>query len=66
MRININNFLAGLAMGIVFFCCICADALMVCLGTAFLPVTLSLVAAAYGCLRLSDRIGRRYILIVKK
>lgn len=46
-----------LAMGLIFGICLFADALMECLGSAFLPVTFSLLGVAYLLMKLSDRMA---------
>ena len=63
MRFNITKTINGLA-GTIFFVCFCADSLMERLGpVACLFVTLALLTLAYSLLKLTDRMGRRYILI---
>lgn len=66
MRLNINSVLDTLGFTLFLFCCLCADSLMECLGAACLPVMLALYALACYLLRLSDRLGRRCILVGKR
>lgn len=64
MRFNITKTINGLAGTIFFFVCFCAGSLMERLGpVACLFVTLALLTLAYSLLKLTDRMGRRYILI---
>ena len=67
MRFNITKAINVLAGAIIFFVCLCADSLMECLSpVACLSVTLGLLTLAYFLLKLTERLGRRYILIGKK
>ena len=64
MRFNITKTINGLAGTIFFYVCFCAGSLMERLGpVACLFVTLALLTLAYSLLKLTDRMGRRYILI---
>ena len=67
MRFNITKAINVLAGTIIFFVCLCADSLMECLSPmTCLSVTLGLLTLAYFLLKLTERLGRRYILIGKK
>lgn len=67
MRFNITKAINVLAGTIIFFVCLCADSLMECLSpVTCLSVTLGLLTLAYFLLKLTERLGRRYILIGKK
>lgn len=67
MRFNITKVINILAGAIIFFVCLCADSLMECLSPmTCLFVTLGLLALAYFLLKLTECLGRRYILIGKK
>lgn len=67
MRFNITKVINVLAGTIIFFVCLCADSLMECLSPmTCLFVTLGLLALAYFLLKLTECLGRRYILIGKK
>lgn len=67
MRFNITKAINVLAGAIIFFVCLCADSLMECLSPmTCLSVTLGLLTLAYFLLKLTERLGRRYILIGKK
>lgn len=66
MRFNITKAINVLAATIIFFICLCADSLMEYLGpVTYLFVTLTLLTLAYFLLKLTGRLGRRYILIGK-
>lgn len=67
MRFNITKVINVLAGTIISFVCLCADSLMECLSPmTCLFVTLGLLALAYFLLKLTECLGRRYILIGKK
>lgn len=67
MRFNITKVINVLAGTIIFFVCLCADSLMECLSPmTCLFVTLGLLALVYFLLKLTECLGRRYILIGKK
>ena len=67
MRFNITKVINVLAGTIIFFVCLCADSLMECLSPmTCLFVTLGLLALAYFLLKLTECLGRRYILIGQK
>ena len=67
MRFNITKAINILAGAIFFFVCFCAGSLMERLGpVACLFVTRALLTLAYFLLKLTNRLGRRYILIKKR